>query len=276
MLRALVRVRTAPRDRARRRASASRQRSASTSMWSSRSTCASSARSALTADIDVPKDAAGAAGHPGHLRPRAQHDLPLARPRLRRGARGAGDLDRRQRGRLQRLSRLPPRVPRRVPARDRDRHAQRRRARRAAPRRAAGDDVEGGHHPPRHVALGVDYSLTHSCYDPDVRGLACGHCDSCILRRRGFEEAGVQGSDHVSGLATSGSASCESTDKSVCATPILPFSANADARQVDVAQTLLSVLARLGTIEKLHETARVPPPRSSRRSRSSAPPARCA
>jgi 7-cyano-7-deazaguanine synthase len=39
--------------------------------------------------------------------------------------------------------------------------------------------------------LGVDYSLTHSCYDPDAEGRACGHCDSCILRRKGFEEAGV-------------------------------------------------------------------------------------
>lgn len=41
------------------------------------------------------------------------------------------------------------------------------------------------------TALGVDYGLTHSCYDPDPSGAACGHCDSCILRRRGFEEAGV-------------------------------------------------------------------------------------
>ncbi len=40
--------------------------------------------------------------------------------------------------------------------------------------------------------LGVDYSLTHSCYDPDSEGRACGHCDSCLLRRRGFEEAGVK------------------------------------------------------------------------------------
>ncbi len=40
------------------------------------------------------------------------------------------------------------------------------------------------------VALGVDYGITHSCYDP--RGeLACGRCDSCALRRRGFAEAGV-------------------------------------------------------------------------------------
>ncbi|HJQ39427.1 MAG TPA: 7-cyano-7-deazaguanine synthase QueC [Thermoanaerobaculia bacterium] len=63
------------------------------------------------------------------------------------------------------------------------------------------------HHEPRLVApllhmtkadiirkgreLGVDYAITHSCYDPDAAGRACGHCDSCILRRKGFEEAGV-------------------------------------------------------------------------------------
>jgi len=41
------------------------------------------------------------------------------------------------------------------------------------------------------VRLGVDYGLTHSCYDPDSEGRACGHCDSCVLRRRGFEQAGV-------------------------------------------------------------------------------------
>ena len=38
--------------------------------------------------------------------------------------------------------------------------------------------------------LGVDYSLTLSCYDPDDSGRSCGHCDSCLLRIRGFEEAG--------------------------------------------------------------------------------------
>jgi 7-cyano-7-deazaguanine synthase len=41
------------------------------------------------------------------------------------------------------------------------------------------------------VTLGVDYSLTHSCYDPDVRGVSCGACDSCLLRRKGFAEAGL-------------------------------------------------------------------------------------
>jgi len=38
---------------------------------------------------------------------------------------------------------------------------------------------------------GLDFSLTHSCYDPSPTGLACGACDSCTLRRRGFEQAGV-------------------------------------------------------------------------------------
>ncbi len=39
--------------------------------------------------------------------------------------------------------------------------------------------------------LGVDYSVTHSCYDPDEQGRACGECDSCLLRLKGFAEAGV-------------------------------------------------------------------------------------
>jgi 7-cyano-7-deazaguanine synthase len=41
------------------------------------------------------------------------------------------------------------------------------------------------------VKLGVDYGLTHSCYDPDAQGRACGRCDSCVLRKKGFQEAGV-------------------------------------------------------------------------------------
>jgi len=42
------------------------------------------------------------------------------------------------------------------------------------------------------IQLGVDYALTHSCYDPSSRGVACGQCDSCILRLKGFHEAGHQ------------------------------------------------------------------------------------
>ena len=41
------------------------------------------------------------------------------------------------------------------------------------------------------VELGVDLSLTHSCYDPGLAGEACGHCDSCILRQKGFAAAGL-------------------------------------------------------------------------------------
>lgn len=41
------------------------------------------------------------------------------------------------------------------------------------------------------LSLGVDYSLTHSCYDPDDMGRSCGHCDSCQLRLKGFAEAGL-------------------------------------------------------------------------------------
>jgi 7-cyano-7-deazaguanine synthase len=43
----------------------------------------------------------------------------------------------------------------------------------------------------RGHALGVDYGLTHSCYDPTPAGAACGGCDACVLRRKGFAEAGV-------------------------------------------------------------------------------------
>jgi len=42
------------------------------------------------------------------------------------------------------------------------------------------------------VELGVDLSLTHSCYDPSPEGLACGACDSCLLRLKGFREAGMK------------------------------------------------------------------------------------
>ena len=43
----------------------------------------------------------------------------------------------------------------------------------------------------RGVELGLDYGLTHSCYDPAASGRPCGHCDSCVLRAKGFAEAGV-------------------------------------------------------------------------------------
>jgi len=44
----------------------------------------------------------------------------------------------------------------------------------------------------RGVELGVDFGLTHSCYDPTPEGRACGACDSCVLRAKGFAEAGLE------------------------------------------------------------------------------------
>jgi len=44
----------------------------------------------------------------------------------------------------------------------------------------------------RGTALGVDYALTHTCYDPDPSGLSCGRCDACRLRLKGFAEAGLK------------------------------------------------------------------------------------
>ncbi|MEP7354181.1 MAG: 7-cyano-7-deazaguanine synthase QueC [Acidobacteriota bacterium] len=41
------------------------------------------------------------------------------------------------------------------------------------------------------VEVGVEFGLTHSCYDPDAEGRSCGHCDSCLLRLKGFHEAGL-------------------------------------------------------------------------------------
>ena len=49
------------------------------------------------------------------------------------------------------------------------------------------------------VKLGVDYGMTHSCYDPSANGKSCGYCDSCLLRKKGFREAGVvDPTDYVS------------------------------------------------------------------------------
>ena len=48
----------------------------------------------------------------------------------------------------------------------------------------------------RGIELGIDYSMTESCYDPPAAGLACGHCDACLLRKKGFAEAGVADPTH--------------------------------------------------------------------------------
>ena len=46
----------------------------------------------------------------------------------------------------------------------------------------------------RGIELGVDYGITRSCYDPDESGAACGRCDACRLRLKGFSEAGFEDS----------------------------------------------------------------------------------
>ena len=56
----------------------------------------------------------------------------------------------------------------------------------------------------RGAELGVDYCLTHSCYDPDEDGISCGRCDACQLRRKGFAEAGLERSAAVSGYVLAG------------------------------------------------------------------------
>ena len=98
---------------------------------------------------------------------------------------------RRQRARLLGLSRLPAGVPRGV--RDgwpRWRPGRRRRAAARDPRAAAAP-VQGATSSARASRSGLDYGLTHSCYDPDPAGGAVRPCDSCRLRARGFAEAGV-------------------------------------------------------------------------------------
>jgi len=47
------------------------------------------------------------------------------------------------------------------------------------------------------ISMNVDYSLTHSCYDPRQDGKACGNCDSCLLRKKGFQEAGLSDPQHL-------------------------------------------------------------------------------
>ncbi|HTE49283.1 MAG TPA: 7-cyano-7-deazaguanine synthase QueC [Kofleriaceae bacterium] len=53
----------------------------------------------------------------------------------------------------------------------------------------------------RGIELGVDYSLTHSCYDPGEDGAACAACDACLLRAKGFKEAGVADPTHYRAVA---------------------------------------------------------------------------
>jgi 7-cyano-7-deazaguanine synthase len=146
--------------------------------------------SALTADIDVPKDALGAEGIPSTYVP-ARNTIFLSIAVGYAEVIGAEEIwigvnavD---------FSGYPDCRPAYVEAFQRVIETGTRSGVEAGmPRiRAPLIDLTKGEIIRRGVALGVDYGLTHSCYDPDASGAACGHCDSCILRRAGFEEAGV-------------------------------------------------------------------------------------
>jgi 7-cyano-7-deazaguanine synthase len=151
--------------------------------------------SALTSDIDVPKDAAGAPGIPVTYVP-ARNTIFLSLALGYAEARdaqeiwiGVNAID---------FSGYPDCRPefldafQRVVVTGTRSGVERGEPRLAAPlvMLSKADIIRQG------TALGVDYSLTHSCYDPDTNGFACGHCDSCILRRRGFEEAGFADPTH--------------------------------------------------------------------------------
>ena len=153
--------------------------------------------SALTADIDVPKHdlgrRPGRVRHPGHLRARPQHDLPVLRPGLGRGPGRRRHLHRRQRRRLLRLPRLParstsrrsrrwptwpPRRPPRTAARLRDPYPAHR-------------PDEGRRSSRRGTALGVDYSMTVSCYDADRRRCRLWTVRLVPPAGEGFADAGI-------------------------------------------------------------------------------------
>lgn len=145
--------------------------------------------SALTADIDVPKDAVGAAGIPVTYVP-ARNTIFLALALGFAEARGAAEIwlgvnevD---------SSGYPDCTPEFIDAfqdvifKGTRSGVEQREPRLVAPllHLTKAQIIRRG------LALGVDYGITHSCYDP-VDGRACGHCDSCLLRRKGFEEAGL-------------------------------------------------------------------------------------
>ena len=128
---------------------------------------------------------------PDHVCPGAEHRLPRPGAGLGRDAGGVRPLRRRQLRRLLGIPRLPARVPA---------------AFETLANLATRAGVEGTGrfrvHAPlvtltkdqiiaRGLALGVDYGLTHSCYDPDPDGRSCGRCDSCVLRLAAFARLGL-------------------------------------------------------------------------------------
>ena len=186
-------LRPEPRPRDRGGAAVARRARRRAARRARRSTCAASRDSALTGDSDVPKDRPIDAGrHSGHLRAGAQHRSSCRWRSAGPKTLGATDivigvnaLD---------YSGYPDCRPEYIRAFETLASL----ATRAGVDRARGSRV----HTPlialskaeiirRGLALGLDYGLTHSCYDPAADGRPCGHCDSCLLRAKGFAEAGL-------------------------------------------------------------------------------------
>ena len=115
---------------------------------------------------------------------------------------GLRHLHRRQLRRLLGLSRLPARIPAVVRGPGQPGDAGRRRRRRPIPDPRPALDPHKEQIIERGRALGVDYSLTHSCYDPTPEGLSCGRCDACRIRRSAFERLGLDGSDRLCSSAS--------------------------------------------------------------------------
>ena len=129
---------------------------------------------------------------PDHLRAGAQHDLPLVRAGVGRGARRERHLRGRQRARLQRVSGLPAGVHRGVRADGEPGHQGRRRGHAAAEDPRAADAAhEGGHHPPRARAGRRLLGHAELLRPGRARVARAAHCDACQLRLRGFAAAGV-------------------------------------------------------------------------------------
>ena len=115
----------------------------------------------------------------------------VVRARLGRGSQRASHLHRRECRRLLRLSRLPAGVRRGLRACREPRDEGGRGGHAEVRDRAPLIDLTKAQIIRRGLELGVDFSLTVSCYQADAQGRACGRCDSCRLRREGFKSAGL-------------------------------------------------------------------------------------
>ena len=194
-LRAELPLRAAPRRRARGGAACRRARSASRGTWCSTSICAPFGGSALTGDLEVPKDtpldADRRRGSPSPTSPRGTPSSCPSRWAGPRCSRRTRHLHRRERPGLQRLSGLPAGVHRGLRADGEPRHPGRRRGRRLLRIHTPLIALTKAEIMARACELGVDYGLTSTCYDPSPDGRPCGRCEACLLRRKGFREAGV-------------------------------------------------------------------------------------